>query len=182
MYQPQLLPPHEKGSRQLPANYRPVSLTCIVSKIMESFGRDALVAHLQDNGLFAKEQHGFVQGRSCTTQLLSALEMWTSTIDDGNRLDAVFLAFDTFPHQIMLRKLHGYDIDSYLHTWIESFLVDRKQCAMTNGARSSWKKVASGMPQGSLLGPILFVAYVNDLPESVASDVRFSQMTQKSTV
>ena len=120
-----ITPIFKKGNRHLPSNYRPVSLTAVASKVMESLVRTALVTHMRDNGLFAEEQHGFVEGRSCTTQLISTLDMWTRTLDEGHRLDAVFMdfmkAFDTVPHQRLLCKLRGYGIDGELLTWIESF-------------------------------------------------------------
>ena len=131
---------------------------------------------MRDNGLFAEEQHGFVEGRSCTTQLISTLDTWTRTLDVGHRLDAVFMdfmkAFDTVPHQRLLCKLRGYGIEGELLAWIESFLNNRRQCVVINGQKSSWTDVISGIPQGSVLGPILFVVYINDLPDAVTSDIR----------
>ena len=143
---------------------------------MESLVRDEIVEHMMRNNLFCDEQHGFVPGRSCMTQLISCMEDWSAALEDGHCLDVIYLdfqkAFDSVPHQRLLNKLEAYGITGTLKKWLIDFLIGRRQRVILGGEASEWTTVKSGIPQGSVLGPVLFVLFINDLPDALNSTVK----------
>ena len=168
-------PIFKKGLRSEASNYRPVSLTSQVCKVMEKIINSRIQEHIVENEILRQNQHGFTSGRSCLTNLLTALDNWTKEMDQGNSVDVIYLdfakAFDSVPHKRLLKKLEGYGIRGKLLAWIKDFLQHRQQRVIYNDEVSEWTQVLSGVPQGSVLGPTLFILYVMDIPEVINSSV-----------
>ena len=165
-------PIFKKGARTEPENYRPVSLTSIPCKLIESIVKDSLMAHLEENMLMNPSQHGFMPGKSCATNLLEFFEVVTRTVDDGKNMDIIFLdfekAFDKVPKECLLAKLAAHGIGGQVLHWVRSRLTARSQRVVLNGEASELAAMESGVPQGSVLGPILFDIFINDIDLLVA--------------
>ena len=153
------------------ANYCPVSLTSISCKIMEAVVRETILTHLKSNSLLLTRQFGFLGGRSTILQLLTFLDKCVYAISRGNVMDIVYLdfqkAFDTVPHKGLMVKLQAYGISGVILNWINAFLNGQTQRVIVNGIASRKEVVISGVPQGSVLGPLLFVLYINDPPDTL---------------
>ena len=150
---------------------------------MERLIRDHIVSHLLEEKLLSNKQYGFISGRSTTLQLLYYLDECMNVTAKGGVVDVIYLdfakAFDTVPHRRLIGKLEAYGISGNILNWIKAFLTGRTQEVVVNGSKSAKAPVLSGIPQGTVLGPVLFVAYINDILDDISSNgVMFADDTK----
>lgn len=168
-----ITPIHKKGQKSNVENYRPISLTSILGKCLEHILASQLMDHLDRNGILIPQQHGFRKRRSTVTQLLLTCEDFATSLNSRSQVDAILLdfskAFDKVPHKHLIYKLQFYGLRGNYLNWARSFLQNRTQRTVIDGETSRQSTVKSGVPQGTVLGPLFFLCYINDFPDSVSS-------------
>lgn len=168
-----IIPIHKGGDRGLPVNYRPVTLTSHLIKIFEKILRKHIVHHLEQNDLFNESQHGFRSGRSCLSQLLEHYDKVLTHLEAGYNVDTIYLdfskAFDKVDIRALLTKIEAIGIRGKLLEWIRIFLTKRKQSVIVDGIASNQEKVLSGVPQGSVNGPLFFLIMIADIDEDIVN-------------
>ena len=159
-----------------PYNYRPISLLSCFEKLLERLLAKRIISFLKKNRILYELQFGFREGHSTIHALLELLDSIYQNLDDNNSCIGVFLdlskAFDTIDHDILLKKLSHYGFRGIVHNWFASYLQNRKQYTCVNGNKSTQQDIYKGVPQGSVLGPILFTLYVNDMPNATSAKPR----------
>ena len=167
-----ITPVYKKSSRNSASNYRPISLTSTLSRLLEKIICNILISHLSSHNLISSSQHGFLPHRSSSTQLLGALQDWINGYNNEKQTSAVYTdiskAFDTVSHPKLLEVIKSYGIGQQLYKWIESFITNRKQFVRINESFSNPMPVLSGIPQGSVIGPLLFLLYMDDVTKVVS--------------
>lgn len=163
-------PIHKGGLKSLMKNLRPVGLTSNICKVLEKILVKNILAFLSRYDLLCPQQHGFVKGKSCQTNILICYERWTKMIDSGNSVDIAYFdyasAFDKVCHRLMIHKLNAYGIRGLLLEWFQAWLIGRMQRVVVGNSKSEWLEVMSGTTQGTVLGFLLFLIFINDLPDS----------------
>jgi hypothetical protein len=180
----QVCPVFKKGEKTEVTNYRPISLLTILSKIMERCVYSHIIGHIKP--LLDPRQHGFLSGRSTITQLLEVYEDISKLVDRRGQVDVIFLdlskAFDSVPHTYLLRKITQFGLNGKLLEWFHSYLHDRTQEVVINDSHSAISTVLSGVPQGSILGPLLFLMYIDGIPETIRGDCQSALYADDSKI
>ena len=181
-----ITPVFKKGDRTCPRNYRPISQTSVLCRLLEKIISGNILDHLYNNDLLSHEQHGFLPRRSTTTQLLKTLNDWQDSFYTGDTVDIIYTdlakAFDKVSHPKLLEVIKSYGITGTLYEWIRSFLTGRKQVVTIKQSFSSPLEVKSGVPQGSVIGPLLFIIYFDDLSRISSAATKVSMYADDAKV
>ena len=173
-----ITPIYKKSSRNNVNSYRPISITSTLSRLLEKIICNQLINHLHSNNLISPNQHGFLPQRSTSTQLVGALNEWINQYNENKPVHVIYTdiakAFDSVSHPKLLEVVKSYGITDEILKWIECFLKDRTQHVRINNSFSDFLEVISGIPQGSVLGPLLFLLYMDDITKITSDETKVS--------